>query len=435
MLYVVLGALLVLILLIAVAKWHPFIAFLLVSLVAGWGLGIPLGNLPGLLEKGMGSTLGSAAPVLFLGAMFGKLVAVSGAAQRIATGLISFFGRGQLHWAFLLTGFVIGLPLFYNAGFVLLVPLVLTIAYQYRLSAVFVGIPLLAALSITHGFLPPHPAPTALIPQFGADTGRTLLYGLALAVPVAVLSGPVFAQRFRHFPSPSALFQASTLEEGQLPSQWVSLGTALFPVFLLSFAAFSPWFFSESTLFLELLSPFKDTTVVMLLAVLLAAYTLGVRQGRRMAEVMDIYGEGVKDIAGIVLIIAGAGVLKQVLVESGFSTSLAVSLQQLPVPPLVLAWLVATVIRIAVGSATVAGLTAAGLVAPMAGLGVVDPNLLVLAIGAGSLMCSHVNDSGFWMFKAYFNLSLRDTFRTWTLMETLVGVLGLLGVLLLDYLL
>jgi gluconate transporter len=435
MLSVVLGSLLVLILLIAAAKWHPFIAFLLVSLVAGWGLGIPLGNLPGLLEKGMGSTLGSAAPVLFLGAMFGKLVAISGAAQRIATGLISFFGRDQLHWAFLLTGFVIGLPLFYNAGFVLLVPLVLTIAYQYRLSAVFVGIPLLAALSITHGFLPPHPAPTALIPQFGADTGRTLLYGLVIAVPVAVLSGPVFAQRFRHFPSPSALFQASTLEEGQLPGQWFSLGTALFPVFILSFAAFSPWFFSESTLFLELLSPFKDTTLVMLLAVLLAAYTLGVRQGRRMAEVMDIYGEGVKDIAGIVLIIAGAGALKQVLVESGFSNSLAVSLQQLPVPPLVLAWLVATVIRIAVGSATVAGLTAAGLVAPMAGLGVVDPNLLVLAIGAGSLMCSHVNDSGFWMFKAYFNLSLRDTFRTWTLMETLVGVLGLLGVLLLDYLL
>jgi Gnt-I system high-affinity gluconate transporter len=426
---------LVLILLIAAAKWHPFIAFLLVSLVSGWGLGIPLGNLPGLLEKGMGSTLGSAAPVLFLGAMFGKLVAISGAAQRIATGLISFFGRDQLHWAFLLTGFVIGLPLFYNAGFVLLVPLVLTIAYQYRLSAVFVGIPLLAALSITHGFLPPHPAPTALIPQFGADTGRTLLYGLVIAVPVAVLSGPVFAQRFRHFPSPSALFQASTLEEGQLPGHWFSLGTALFPVFILSFAAFSPWFFSESTLFLELLSPFKDTTVVMLLAVLLAAYTLGVRQGRRMAEVMDIYGEGVKDIAGIVLIIAGAGALKQVLVESGFSNSLAVSLQQLPVPPLVLAWLVATVIRIAVGSATVAGLTAAGLVAPMAGLGVVDPNLLVLAIGAGSLMCSRVNDSGFWMFKAYFNLSLRDTFRTWTLMETLVGVLGLLGVLLLDYLL
>lgn len=432
MVLIVLGTLVLLILLIAVAKWHPFIAFLVVALIAGWGIGMPLDRLPGILEKGIGSTLGSAAPVLFLGAMFGKLVAVSGAAQRIASGLIGLFGKEQLHWAFLLTGFVIGLPLFYNAGFVLLVPLVLTIAYQYRLSAVFVGIPLLAALSITHGFLPPHPAPTALIPQFGANTGLTLLYGLMVALPVAVVAGPLLAHRFRHFPSPSTLFQASMQDEAQLPSGLISLGTALFPVVVLSIAAFSPWLFEENEGVLLLLSPFKDTTVVMLLSVLLAAYTLGVGQGRRMAEVMEIYGEGVKEIAGIVLIIAGAGALKQVLVESGISSTVAGLLQQLPIHPLVLAWLVATVIRIAVGSATVAGLTAAGLVVPLANTGAVEPNLLVLAIGAGSLMCSHVNDSGFWMFKAYFQLSLRDTFRTWTFMETLIGVLGILGVLLLD---
>ena len=432
MVFLVLGTLVVLILLIAVAKWHPFLAFLVVAFLAGWGIGIPLDHLSGVLEKGIGSTLGSAGPVLFLGAMFGKLVAVSGAAQRISSGLIGLFGREQLHWAFLLTGFVIGLPLFYNAGFVLLVPLVLTVAYQYRLSAVFVGIPLLAALSITHGFLPPHPAPTALIPQFGADTGRTLLYGLMVAVPVAVVAGPILAAQFRHFPSPTTLFQASMQEEAQLPSGLISLGTALFPVMVLSIAAFSPWLFKGNEGLLLLLTPFKDTTIVMLLSILLATYTLGVGQGRRISEVMEIYGEGVKEIAGIVLIIAGAGALKQVLVESGVSNALAVELQQLPINPLVLAWLVATVIRIAVGSATVSGLTAAGLVAPLATSGGVDPNLLVLAIGAGSLMCSHVNDSGFWMFKAYFQLSLRDTFRTWTLMETLIGILGILGVLLLD---
>ena len=421
---------LILILLISKVKLAPFLAFLITSLVAGVMLGVPVIQIPAALEKGVGSTLGGMTIVLCLGAMFGKLIAASGAAQKIAEVLVKAFGLKYVQWALMLTGFVVGIPLFYNVGFVLLLPLAFSVVYRYHLPAVYIALPMLAALSVTHGFLPPHPSPTALVPQFGANMGLTLFYGLIVAIPAVILAGPVFARTLRYLNTPPLhTFHAEPIAEAELPGSANSFLTALLPVILLLGAAVMPYIAGENSLITFLGHP----SVIMLIALLVAIYSLGIRTGRSIPAIMDLFSDAVKDISGLILIIAGAGMLKQIFVESGVSETIAVSLKDLPIHPLVLAWLIATVIRIAVGSATVAGLTAAGIVAPLATSGAADPNLMVLAVGAGSLMCSHVNDSGFWMFKEYFNLSLKETLRSWTLMETIVGVAGLAGVLILDW--
>lgn len=421
---------LILILLISKVKLAPFLAFLITSLVAGVLMGVPIVQIPAALEKGVGSTLGGMTIVLCLGAMFGKLIAASGAAQKIAEVLVKAFGLKYVQWALMLTGFVVGIPLFYNVGFVLLLPLAFSVVYRYHLPAVYIALPMLAALSVTHGFLPPHPSPTALVPQFGANMGLTLFYGLIVAIPTVILAGPVFARTLRYLDTPPLhTFHAEPIAEAELPGSANSFLSALLPVILLLGAAALPYLSGENTIITFLGHP----SVIMLIALLVAIYSLGIRTGRSIPAIMDLFSDAIKDISGLLLIIAGAGMLKQIFVESGVSETIAVSLKDLPIHPLVLAWLIATVIRIAVGSATVAGLTAAGIVAPLATSGAADPNLMVLAVGAGSLMCSHVNDSGFWMFKEYFNLSLKETLRSWTLMETIVGVAGLAGVLILDW--
>jgi Gnt-I system high-affinity gluconate transporter len=426
-------AILILVILITGVKLNPFLAFLVSSIAAAVMLGIPLEKIPGVIETGIGSILGSLAVILCVGAMFGKLVAESGAAQQISSSLMRWCGKKYITWALMLTGFIVGLPLFYNVGFVLLVPLVFSVMYQTKLPAVYLGIPLLAALSVTHGFLPPHPSPVALIPQFGADMGTTLFYGIIVAIPTMIIAGPIFSARLKNIRStPLATFKPTDLPSDQLPGIANSFFTSLLPVVMIALSSLAIYLLPGAiaqTPWVQLLS---NSMIVLLIALALATYTLGIKRGMSMARVMAIYGDAIKDIAVILLIVAGAGALKQVMVESGVSEQLAYSLKTVALNPLVLAWLIATIIRIALGSATVAGLTAAGIVAPIIPLTGADPNLMVLAIGAGSLMCSHVNDSGFWMYKEYFNLSIKDTFKSWTLMETIVGVVGLMGVLVLD---
>jgi Gnt-I system high-affinity gluconate transporter len=335
--------------------------------------------------------------------------------------------------ALTLTGFVAGIPLYYNVGFVLLVPLVFSLVYQSGRPAVALAIPLLAGLSIAHGFLPPHPSPTALVAQFHADMGRTLFYGLIVAVPTLIIAGPVFAMSLKRIHSePAPLFRTGLRDEAELPGVFNSFATALLPVWLLAAATALTLVPVDSPLLKSLIAFLANPMIVMLIALAAAVVTLGLARGQSLPKLMAGAQDALRDIAPILLVIAGAGALKQVLVDSGVSTELGKQLGSLPVPPLVLGWLVATLIRVCLGSATVAGLTAAGIVAPVVQSSGIDPSLMVLAIGAGSLMCSHVNDSGFWMFKEYFGLSLKDTFRSWTLMETLVGVFGLIFVLLLS---
>ena len=430
-LFIVFLALVALVILIAVCKINPFLAFLVVAVIAGLCLGIPLGQVTKSVEKGMGDILGGNVVIIVVGAMLGKLIAESGAAQQIASSIMQKVGLKNIHWALALIGFIIGIPLFYNTGFVLMIPLVFSLVYQYKLPAVATGIPLLAALSVAHGFLPPHPSPSALVTQFNANIGKTMFYGIMIAIPTIILAGPLFSRTLKKIVSvPLATFQPTELPVSQLPTIFNSFFAALLPVTFFALTTLLPFFVPVT--FHTVISFFAQPSIVMLIALAIVTFSLGVKKGRSMKRVMIIYGEAVKEIAMILLIIAGAGALKQILIDSGVSNQIAGLLQNISLSPLFLGWLTAAIIRVAVGSATVAGFTAAGIIGPLLIHTNTDPNLMVLSIGAGSLMFSHVNDSGFWMFKEYFNISLKDTFRSWSFMETIVSIAGLIGVMLLN---
>lgn len=432
-LLIVLFAIIGLVVLITVFKLNPFLSFLLVSIVAGISLGLPLGVVVKSVEKGMGDLIGSILIIITLGAMLGKLVAESGAAQRIASAMMQTFGTRYIQWALVVTGFIIGIPLFYGIGFILMVPLIFSVVYQYKLPAVYIGLPMLAALSVTHGFLPPHPSPTALVTQFGGSMGMSLVYGLLIAIPAIVIAGPLFAKTLKGIDSkPLETFKPNELPADKLPGSFNSFLSALLPIILLMLTTALPFFVKGNQPLESGIAFMGGASVVMIVSLAVATYTLGLKQGKSMKFLMNIYTEAVKDVAMILLVIAGAGALKQVLTDSGVSQEIAASLQSWEMNPLILGWLVAAIIRVAVGSATVAGLTAAGIVAPLILQANANPNLMTLSIGAGSLVLSHVNDAGFWLYKEYFNLSLKDTFRSWTVMETLVAVIGLIGVLVLD---
>jgi Gnt-I system high-affinity gluconate transporter len=425
-----------LVLLITWGKINPFLAFLLVSIVAGIATGIPIENISKSVQKGIGDMLGSLVIVIALGAMLGKIVAESGAAQRISSVMMNIFGEKNIHWGLVCTGFIIGIPLFYNVGFVLMIPLIFSVVNQYKLPAVYVGLPMLASLSVAHGFLPPHPSPAALVAQFSANMGITLLYGFAIAIPAIIIGGPIFATTLKKIPSkPLKTFQNETLPEAQLPSTFNSFFTALLPVFLLAFTTIVAVYTKNNPTLKSVGSFIGDPQIVMLISVAVATYTLGINMGFTMRKIMDYYTHAVKDVSMILLITGGAGALKQVLVESGVSNEIGNILKELPLNPLIIGWLAAAVIRICVGSATVAGLTTAGIIAPMVQQTGVNPELMVLAIGSGSLMFSHVNDPGFWLFKEYFNLSIRDTIRSWSIMESIVSVVGIIGVMVLNFVL
>ncbi len=422
-----------LILLISWGKINPFLAFLFISIVTGVLLGIPFIKVVGSVQKGMGDTLGSLVVIIVLGAMLGKLVADSGAAQKIADVMMQAFGTKYIQWALLVTGFIIGIPLFYGVGFVLVVPLIFSVSYQYKLPAVYIGLPMLAALSVTFGFLPPHPGPTALVMQFNANLGMTLLYGLILALPAIIIAGPLFSKTLKHIHSqPLEAFVAIRLPAEQLPGTAKSFISALLPVILLMAATIIPLVIKLPPNINSIVLFLAEPAIVMIIALAYATYSIGLQQGMSMKNIMAIFADSIKEVAGILLIIGSAGSLKQVLIDSGVSGQIATQLNGLSMHPLLLAWMIAAVIRVCVGSATVAGLTAAGIVAPLIAKSGVNPNLMVLSIGAGSLALSHVNDSGFWLFKEYFNLSIKDTVRSWTLMETIVSLVGLAGVFILE---
>jgi len=332
-----------------------------------------------------------------------------------------------------ITGFVIGIPLFYGIGFVLLVPFIFSVVHKYKLPAVYIGLPMLASLSVTHGFLPPHPSPSALVMMFHANMGQTLLYGLMLAIPAIILAGPVFAQTLKNIPStPLKTFVADELPDDKLPGTSNSFFTALLPVLLLMITALFPFISHNNGRLSQLVSFIGDPAIVMLITIIIATYTLGIAQHKKMSEIGNIFGDALKDIALILLIIGGSGAFKQVLTDSGVTAQIAALLQTINASPLLLGWLIAAIIRICIGSATVAGLTAAGIVSGLVLQGHVNPELMVLAIGAGSLAFSHVNDAGFWLFKEYFNLSVKNTFLSWTIMECIVSFVGLGGVLIIN---
>jgi len=435
--FIILSCLLLLIILISYFKVDAFLSLVIISIAMAIFLGIPLNRIPSVVEKGIGNIMGSLILIIVLGAMQGKLVAESGAAKKIAEVMVDLMGIKKIQWGLMITGFIVGIPLFYNVGFVLLIPIIFSIVYQYKFPAVYIGLPMLAAMSVAHGYLPPHPSPVALVSIFNANMGITLILGIIIAIPAIIIAGPVFSKALKNIKTgPLKLFETSNTENNhdyKNPSKVNSFISAILPVLLLIVVTAIPYIFTGAgekvTAFISFLN---SPAIVMLISLIIATYTLGIRQGRSMKDIMGIYTNAVKDISMILLIIAGSGIFKEVLEISGVSMNLANAMKQLPVHPLILGWLIAGLIRGCIGSATVAALTAASVITPLVSQGGINPNLMVLALGAGSLLFSHVNDSGFWMFKEYFNLSIKDTLRSWSVMEIIVSVVGLLGVLALN---
>jgi len=436
-LFIVALGIFLLLVLIIIFKINAFIAFTIVSLTVGVAEGMPLVKAVLSVQQGMGETLGFLVLILGFGAMLGKIVADSGAAQRITSKLVNTFGLKYVQWALVLTGFIVGIPMFYSVGFVVLIPLVFTIAASTGLPLLYVAIPMVASLSVTHGFLPPHPSPTAIAVMFGADIGKTLIYGVIISIPTIIISGPIFSRRLKKINAQpiKEFVNPIVLKEEEMPGTWNSILTTLLPVILIGASSLSGLIFSDGQKIKTILNAIGDPVIAMLLSLIIAVFTLGIARRRKIGEVMESLGQSIASITMVLLIIAGAGGLKQVLVDSGTSDYIAGLLSGSSLSPLFLAWIISAILRICVGSATVAGLTTAGIILPLATSSTVNNELLVLSIGAGSLMFSHVNDGGFWLFKEYFSLSVKETFATWTIMETIISITGLAGVLLLSLIL
>jgi len=419
---------------LTIKKVSPFLSLLIVAIITGLCLGMQPADLLKSIEKGVGSTLGGLALIICLGAILGKILEVSGAAEQISATLIKSFGQQNIQWAVLLTGFLIGIPLYYNAGFVILVPLVFTLARKTGLPLLYLAIPMAASLSTTHCFLPPHPGPVVLVNAFHADMGKVLMYGILITIPTVIIAGPLLGRLLQKIKTTtSALFSTEDiLPDKQLPAVLPSFAIALLPVFLITLAVVANSFLPVDSLVRKILSFTGDSTIALLLAVIIAIYYFGIKNGHKMETVMTWLNDAVAGIAMIVLIITAGGVLKQVLTDSGTGAYIAGFSSKWQMPPLLFGWIVTALLRVTIGSATVAGITAAGVVSPLVASGAVSPELMVLAVGAGSVFGSHINDSGFWMYKEFFKLSLRQTFLSWTVMETTISFLGLAGVLVLD---
>ncbi|MCV9932089.1 gluconate:H+ symporter [Flavobacterium sp. LS1R47] len=415
-------------------KINPFIAFIITSLLAGLALGLPITTLTGTVQKGLGDMLGSISLIIIFGTCIGKLTVTSGAASVIAKTVMQWTGEKYVRLGLMITGFIVGIPLFYSVGFILLVPLIFSVANQFKLPKVYIAIPMLASLSVAHGFLPPHPSPMALSNILNADIGLVLTYGIIVSIPTILIAGLLFSNTLKNIKSDDKNTVVPTEEPLNLtkkPSFFTSIASSLFPVFGLTITSLLPliWKNEQVTLLCQTIG---EPSIIMLISLVICTYTLGFRTGKNMKTIMDEYAVAIKDVALIILIIGGAGSLKEIMMVSGVSHTIVDSLIKIDIHPYLLAWLIAALIRICVGSATAAGLMTAGVLLPLLKLQGLDPNLLVLSIGAGSLMCSHVNDPGFWMFKEYFGTSMKDTIKSWTVMESFVSVLGILFIFILN---
>ncbi len=431
-------AILVLIVMITRLRVHPFIALLITSGFLGLISGMPLPKIVKSFQDGFGGVLGFVGIVLGLGTMLGKMMAESGGADQIAQTLVRSFGKQRVHWAMMLGAFLVGIPLFFEIGFVLLIPLVFIVARRSGMPLFKIGIPMLASLSVMHGLVPPHPGPLLAIGIFGADIGKTIFYGLIVGLPTVIIAGPLFGTFISKYvdikPSEEMMAQLGREPEGKtLPGFGITLITVLSPVFLMLLKTLVDVSLPDGHHLRDLMDFVGNPIVALLAALLLSMYTFGKAQGYSRLQVLRFLDQSLAPTAAIVLIIGAGGGFKQMLVNSGVGTAIGQMAVHAQISPLLLAWFVAGVIRVATGSATVATITGAGIVAPLVALiPGTNRELLVLATGAGSLMLSHVNDAGFWLVKEYFNMSVGETFKTWTAMETIVSVVAIIFIMLLN---
>jgi GntP family gluconate:H+ symporter len=434
-------ALIGVVLVVAAITWlrlPAFIALTIGSFFVGLASGMPLADIPRAFQQGVGDTLGFVAIVIGLGTVIGKLLAESGGALVVAESMTRALGPRRLDWSLLLSAFLIGLPVFFQVGFVLLAPVLFTLARETGTPLLRLGIPMAAGLSVAHGLVPPHPGPLAAIDRLGADTGMTMLYSIALGLPIAAIAGRVFGRFIsrRVLVSPGAMAlqlsgRPALSERSESKGLGITLATILLPVALMLAAAAAQMTAPDGTArrTFEFLG---NPLVAMLAATLVSLYTFGHAGGFDRRQLLDFAEAALPAIASVLLVVGAGGGFGRVLNAAGAGTAIAGAMQGLHVAPLLLGWMIAALLRLAVGSATVACVTAAGIVAPMLGaMPQINRELMVIAIGAGSLIASHVNDGGFWLVKEYYNTSVAQTIATWTVMETIISVLGLAGVLVL----
>ncbi|KQS16934.1 gluconate permease [Exiguobacterium sp. Leaf187] len=425
-------------------KLNTFVSLIIVSFGVALLLGMPLDQIVKTIEAGIGGTLGHLALIFGLGAMLGKLIADAGGAQRIAMTLVARFGEKNIQWAVVVASFIIGIALFFEVGLVLLIPIVFAISRQLRVSILYLGIPMVAALSVTHGFLPPHPGPTVIAGEYKANIGEVLLYGFIVAVPTVIIAGPIFTkiakrlvpESFTRTGNIASLGEQKEFDLDETPGFGISVFTAMLPVLLMSVATIFTLLqetlgWGENSV-ISAIEFIGNASTAMLISLLVAVYTMGIARKIPMQTVMESCTTAIAQIGMMLLIIGGGGAFKQVLIDGGVGKYVAQLFEGSALSPILLAWLIAAILRISLGSATVAALSTAGLVIPLLEQSDVNLALVVLATGAGSLIASHVNDAGFWMFKEYFGLSLKETFATWTVLETIISVCGLGFVLLLS---
>ncbi len=426
-----------LILLIAVFKLNPFISIFLASIALAVATRMPLATVIHSFEAGVGATLGHIVIVVALGTMLGKMMAESGAADKIAHTLIAVFGPKRIHWAMALIGLVVGLPVFFEVGFVLLIPIAFTVARRTKTSLILVGLPMVAGLSVVHGMVPPHPAAMLAVSIFKADVGRTIFYALLVGIPTTVLAGPLYAKliapRIRlSAKNPIAAQFVDHGAERSLPSFWLALITILFPVLLMLVGSWADAVSAPKSEVNEFLHLIGNDDVALLIGVLLSFVTLGHMRGFSRATILRFSNECLAPTATITILVGAGGGFGRILQDSGVSQAIILVALHTHISLLLLAWLLAAAMRLATGSATVAMTTAASIVAPIAlHAPGVHPELLVIATGAGSLIFSNVNDGGFWLVKEYFDMTVAQTLQTWSVCETIVSVtaLGLTGAL------
>ena len=419
------------IVLIVWKKVHPFLALTIGSAVLALVAGIPLTDTFTSFSTGLGATVGGVGTLIAFGAIIGKLLIESGGADRIVDTILDKTPVSRLPWAMALIAFVVGIPLFFEVGIVLLIPVVMLVARRAEQPLILVGVPALAGLSALHGLVPPHPGPLIAIDALGADLGITLGLGLLVAIPTVIIAGPIAARvmaRWVPIEAPAPLGGESTITEPQKrPSFAISIFVVLLPVLLMLGRTLVETLMgsAKETLLYTCAEFLGQPIVALLITVIVAILAFGVAPGRKADEISTIVGASLGPIAGILLIVGAGGGFKQTLVDSGIADVIAIWIEQASVPALIAGWLVAVAVRLATGSATVATITAAGIMAPLAGaMPPVEAGLLVLAIGAGSVFLSHVNDAGFWLVKEYFGMTVGETFKTWSLMETLLSLVA-----------
>ncbi|MSS84350.1 gluconate transporter [Actinomycetaceae bacterium WB03_NA08] len=424
------------VLLIVWLKVHPFLSLMAGAAVMALVAGMPYQDMFSSFTAGLGSTVAGVGLLITLGAIIGTLLVSSGGADVIVDTIMAKTPLQRLPWAIALIAFVVGIPLFFEVGVVILIPVVMFAAKKANVPIVLLGIPALAGLSALHGLVPPHPGPLIAIDSLGANLGLTLGFGLLVAIPTVIISGPLLGSVMAKWvPNKvdSALLATASAEkelDRKRPSFASALTVVLLPVFLMLARTVVEMVGAEGSGFGAFIVFVGEPLNALTITTVVAMFLMGFMLSRTRREVSAIVGSSFGPIAGILLIVGAGGGFKQTLVDSGIGDMIATGLAQAALPPLLAGWIVAAVIRVATGSATVATITAAGIMAPLAG-GLTDTHtaLLVLAIGAGSVFLSHVNDAGFWLVKEYFGMTVVETFKTWSLMETVLSLVALVAVL------